>query len=102
MTHAPAAHAAAEDASSGVLRDSRVRAVPWRDLVSLHRAEQLRELLLPLPWLLLAIVAAHYGFTSSRWPGRSTSSSRAFGWCTTPSTAISASRSWPTICCSRR
>lgn len=42
-----------------LLADARVRAVPWRDLVPLRPAERLRELLLPLPWLLVALLAAH-------------------------------------------
>ena len=36
-----------------VLLDPRVRSVPWRDLVALRARERARELLLPLPWLLL-------------------------------------------------
>jgi len=44
-----------------LLVDHRVRSVPWRDLVPLRPAERLWELLLPLPWLLLGLTAAHYG-----------------------------------------
>lgn len=45
--------------ASSLLADARVRAVPWRDLVLLSPAERLRELLLPVPWLLIALLAAH-------------------------------------------
>jgi fatty acid desaturase len=41
-----------------LLVDARVRVTPWRDLATLRPGERLRELLLPLPWLLLALVAA--------------------------------------------
>jgi len=41
-----------------LLVDARVRSVPWRDLVTLRPGERLLELLLPLPWLLLALLAA--------------------------------------------
>ncbi|MGH7416936.1 MAG: fatty acid desaturase family protein, partial [Candidatus Rokuibacteriota bacterium] len=34
--------------------------MPWRDLVTLRSGERLRELLLPWPWLLLALLAARY------------------------------------------
>jgi hypothetical protein len=34
--------------------------VPWRDLVTLRPGERMRELLLPLPCLLLALLAAPY------------------------------------------
>jgi fatty acid desaturase len=44
-----------------VLVDERIRSVPWRDLVPLRPAERLWELLLPLPWLLLELVAARRG-----------------------------------------
>jgi fatty acid desaturase len=40
--------------------DPRVRAVPWRDLVTLAPVERLRELLLPLPWLVVELVAAEH------------------------------------------
>ena len=43
-----------------MLVDRRVRAMPWRDLVPLRPAERLEELLLPLPWLLLGLLAAHH------------------------------------------
>ena len=36
----------------------RVRSLPWHDLVPLRRWERARELLLPLPWLVLALWAA--------------------------------------------
>lgn len=44
--------------AASMLVDARVRAVPWRDLVRLRPAERLRELLLPIPWLLMALLAA--------------------------------------------
>ena len=44
--------------ATSMLVDARVRAVPWRDLVRLRPAERLRELLLPIPWLLVALLAA--------------------------------------------
>ena len=46
--------------AESLLVDVRVRSVPWRDLVTLRPAERLRELLLPLPWLLLALLAARH------------------------------------------
>jgi fatty acid desaturase len=46
--------------AGSLLVDTRVRSVPWRDLVTLRPAECLRELLLPLPWLFLALLAAGY------------------------------------------
>ena len=46
--------------AGSLLVDARVRSVPWRDLVTLRPAERLRELLLPLPWLLLALLAARH------------------------------------------
>jgi len=42
------------------MADARVRSVPWRDLVPLYPAERLRELLLPMPWLLLGLLAARH------------------------------------------
>jgi fatty acid desaturase len=47
-----------------LVSDQRVRSVPWRDLVRLGPAERLGELLLPLPWLLLGLLAARHGL----WP----------------------------------
>jgi fatty acid desaturase len=44
-----------------LLLDPRVRSVPWRDLVALRPRDRVRELLLPLPWLLLSLLAARYG-----------------------------------------
>jgi fatty acid desaturase len=41
-----------------LLADPRIRAVPWRDLLTLTPAERLRELLLPLPWLAAELLAA--------------------------------------------
>ncbi len=46
---------------ASLLTDARVRAVPWHDLVPLRPAERLQELFLPVPWLLVALLAAHYG-----------------------------------------
>ena len=46
--------------AGNLLVDTRVRSVPWRDLVTLRPAECLRELVLPLPWLFLALLAARY------------------------------------------
>ena len=50
------------DPSPAIMRDPRVRAVPWRDLVGLSRWETVRELTLPLPWLgaELFLHARHY------------------------------------------
>ncbi len=39
----------------------RESAVEWRDLVALTRREVFLELTLPLPWLLIAVVAGHAG-----------------------------------------
>jgi len=50
--------------AGSLLVDARVRSVPWRDLVALRPGERLRELLLPLPWLLLALLAARHAL----WP----------------------------------
>jgi fatty acid desaturase len=44
-----------------LLVDARVRSVRWRDLVTLGTGERLRELLLPVPWLLLGLFAARHG-----------------------------------------
>jgi fatty acid desaturase len=44
-----------------LLLDPRVRSVRWRDLVTLRPAERVRELLLPLSWLLLGLLAARDG-----------------------------------------
>jgi len=48
--------------SGSLLVDARVRAVPWHDLVTLGPAERLRELLLPVPWLLVSFLAAGQGW----------------------------------------
>jgi fatty acid desaturase len=45
--------------AASLLVDARIRAVPWRDLVPLRPAERVQELLLPVPWLLVALMAAH-------------------------------------------
>ena len=44
-----------------MIADPRLRAVQWRDLTSLGRFEIARELLLPLPWLVLSLVLAAWG-----------------------------------------
>ena len=46
-----------------IMQDPRVRAVEWRDLLSLTRWEVARELLLPLPWLALSGWAFHLSAT---------------------------------------
>src|SRR5947209_8435107 len=38
-----------------------LREVAWRDLVTLRSGEVVRELLLPVPWLVLSLVAADFG-----------------------------------------
>lgn len=43
--------------SHALRQSARIRAIPWRDLVALRPAEQARELLLPLPFLLTARAA---------------------------------------------
>jgi fatty acid desaturase len=40
--------------SHALRQSARIRAIDWRDLTMLRRSEQVRELLLPLPFLLLA------------------------------------------------
>src|SRR5262245_661415 len=50
------------DSGLEILRDPRVRSVPWRDLVPLNRWEVAKELTLPLPWLIGSLIAAHYAF----------------------------------------
>jgi hypothetical protein len=42
-------------------RDRRLRQVPWRDLAVLTRWDPVRELLLPLPWLLGSLFLAGRG-----------------------------------------
>jgi fatty acid desaturase len=44
-----------------LLLDPRVRAARWRDLQPLRPMERLWELILPLPWLLLELVAVRHG-----------------------------------------
>jgi fatty acid desaturase len=41
-----------------ILRDKRIRSLPWRDLCSLTRGEQLRDLGIWLPWLVLSWMCA--------------------------------------------
>lgn len=43
------------------MRERAPAGVIWRDLAYLSAGEKLRELLLPLPWLLLALAAGHAG-----------------------------------------
>jgi fatty acid desaturase len=43
-----------------LLVDTGIRSVAWRDLVALRTGERLRELSLPLPWLLLSLLAARH------------------------------------------
>lgn len=45
-------------------RDPRIRGIAWRDLARLEPAERWRELLLPLPFLLLARAGARFGLTA--------------------------------------
>src|SRR5687768_1291642 len=40
--------------SHALRQSTRIRAIDWRDLTALRRSEQVRELLLPLPFLLAA------------------------------------------------
>jgi fatty acid desaturase len=47
--------------TSEILRDPRIRAVEWKDLTRLTRAEILTELLLPIPWLISALWLAQRG-----------------------------------------
>jgi fatty acid desaturase len=47
--------------SSTLRADTRVRAIPWRDLLPLTWAEKVWELLLPLPWLAGSLGCYHYG-----------------------------------------
>ena len=48
---------------ASLLRDPVIRRIPWRDLAPLGPIERWRELLLPLPFLLLARLGAHLGLT---------------------------------------
>lgn len=47
--------------SMEIMRDPRVRAVEWRDLLPLTTWEVVGELLLCLPWLTVSLVLAHHG-----------------------------------------
>lgn len=49
---------------ASLLRDPVIRRIPWRDLATLRPIERWRELLLPLPFLLLARLGAHFGLTA--------------------------------------
>ncbi len=57
----PRRPARSEDAIAhrNALRDPRLRALPWRDLVPTTWPERIRELVHPLAWLGAALVAAH-------------------------------------------
>jgi fatty acid desaturase len=46
----------ADSLPPAIMRDPRVRSVSWRDLVGMSRWESMRELGLPLPWLVAEIV----------------------------------------------
>jgi fatty acid desaturase len=50
-----------EPRADPVLVEAALRQVAWRDLVALRPVEIVRELLLPLPWLLLSLAAAAWG-----------------------------------------
>jgi fatty acid desaturase len=52
------------DGSGDPRHDCRLRAVRWRDLATLSPAGAVRELLLPLPWLILSLALADLHF----WP----------------------------------
>lgn len=54
--------------SLDVLADTRVRSVPWRDLVPLSRWQVVRELALPLPWLAGSLALAGHGLWSLALP----------------------------------
>lgn len=41
--------------------EARLRQMPWRDLVRLRPIEVVRELLLPLPWLVGSLAMAAWG-----------------------------------------
>ena len=43
-----------------IMRDPRVRSVPWKDLLALSRWEITKELLLCVPWLTAGLVLAHF------------------------------------------
>jgi fatty acid desaturase len=45
-----------------IMRDARVRAVQWKDLLELNTWEVVREILLPLPWLAMSLFLAHHGY----------------------------------------
>jgi fatty acid desaturase len=45
-----------------ILRDPRVRSVPWRDLLHVNGVEVVTELCLSLPWLGLSLALAHVGW----------------------------------------
>jgi len=45
-----------------IMRDPRVRAVEWKDLLVLSRWEVVKELLLVFPWLITSLVLAQFGW----------------------------------------
>jgi len=55
------------EACGDIMRDPRVRAVAWRDLVAVRSVEVVSELLLPTVWLALSLVAAGLCSYTSYW-----------------------------------
>ncbi len=45
-----------------IMRDPRIRAVPYRDLIPVSRWEVWKELLLCFPWIGIGLVLAHFGY----------------------------------------
>jgi len=45
-----------------ILRDKRVRGVKWRDLCELSRGDVIRELLLPIPWIIISLALAYFEY----------------------------------------
>ena len=43
------------------MRDTRVRAVQWHDLVPLSRLEIAKQVFLPIPWVTTSLILAYYG-----------------------------------------
>src|SRR5688572_28930594 len=56
-----------DNAPLAIMRDPRVRSVPWRDLTGLSPWEAVRELALPLPWLAaeLWLQSRHFGIAAA-------------------------------------
>jgi fatty acid desaturase len=46
-----------------IMRDTRVRSVQWKDLLSLHWTEVVKELLISAPWLALSLALYHLAVT---------------------------------------